>query len=102
MAAPSLDKETLLYQSEGARFLSTRRQAFLADEPGLGKTVQAIMGCALIGAERVVVLAPASTLLNWEREFEKWLPIVTPTCLSYAANKASGGGGLPKMGSLYP
>jgi len=41
----------LPYQKEGVKFLRQRDCALLADEPGLGKTAQAIMAADKIGAE---------------------------------------------------
>ena len=50
----------------------------LADEMGLGKTVQAISLLAHLLSEGDagphMVVAPASTLDNWQREFEMWCP----------------------------
>lgn len=62
------------YQVEGARFLSAFPVALLADEPGLGKTAQAIEACRQIGARTVVVVCPASLRENWRREFARWWP----------------------------
>ena len=62
------------YQLEGARFLADRVQAFLADEPGVGKTAQAIRACDIVGARNVLVLVPASVRVNWLREFDKFSP----------------------------
>lgn len=63
------------YQVEGARFLAsaTSKGALLADEPGLGKTRQAI-SAALAYIERhpangtIVVVCPASAVGVWNRE----------------------------------
>lgn len=60
------------YQIEGAQFLASNKYAFLADGMGLGKTVQAIEACNIIGATRVVVISPAVARINWQREFELW------------------------------
>jgi len=62
------------YQLHGAQWLAERTQAFLADEPGVGKTAQAIRACDLVAAENVLVLVPASVRVNWLREFEKFSP----------------------------
>lgn len=62
------------YQLEGARFLAERTQAFLADEPGVGKTAQAIRACDMVGAVNILVLVPASVRVNWLREFETFSP----------------------------
>lgn len=59
------------YQEEGARFLAmSKRGAFLGDEPGeVGKTLQAVRACDMIGARRVLVIAPPSVNVNWRRYF---------------------------------
>lgn len=62
-------KTLLPYQEEGASFLARERKAFLGDEAGLGKTLQAIRACDHIGAERVLVICPPSVVVNWRREF---------------------------------
>lgn len=59
------------YQEEGVRFLMERKRAYLADRMGLGKTVQAITAARRLGL-RPVVIAPASAVPNWRREWEKW------------------------------
>lgn len=64
--------ELFPYQREGAQWLSRQRRALLADDPGLGKSAQAITACDRIQAERILVLCPAIARLNWIREFEKF------------------------------
>ena len=44
------------------------RRAFLADEQGLGKTVEALAALEADDAFPAVVVCPASLKLNWERE----------------------------------
>lgn len=60
------------YQKTGAQFLAENPAAFLADEQGLGKTIQVIAACDLLGLTKVVVICPAIAKINWKREFEKW------------------------------
>ena len=62
------------YQIEGAKFLASKRYALLADDPGLGKTAQSVRACDAIGARTVAVVCPASVVLNWRREFDRWWP----------------------------
>ena len=50
------------------------RRTFLADEQGLGKTVQALAALEADDAFPAVVICPASLKLNWERETRHWLP----------------------------
>lgn len=60
------------YQKHGAAHLVNRGRALLADDPGLGKSAQAIAACDELGAKRVLVICPASLRENWRREFRLW------------------------------
>jgi SWI/SNF-related matrix-associated actin-dependent regulator 1 of chromatin subfamily A len=62
------------FQEVGATWLAGNRVALLADEMGIGKTVQAIRASDLIGAERVAVICPASVREQWAAEFVRWSP----------------------------
>ncbi|XP_047161862.1 CHD3-type chromatin-remodeling factor PICKLE-like [Vigna umbellata] len=69
------------YQLEGLNFLrfswSKQTHVILADEMGLGKTIQSIAFLASLFESNVsphLVIAPLSTLRNWEREFATWAP----------------------------
>lgn len=57
-------------------YFSHRQNCILADEMGLGKTIQSI---ALLSEEYAtgvqgpfLIIAPLSTITNWEREFSTW------------------------------
>jgi SNF2 family DNA or RNA helicase len=63
-------------------YLLERRRAFLADEQGLGKTIEALAAIEAAGAYPAVVVCPASLKLNWLRELEHWLPQRTARALS--------------------
>jgi SNF2 family DNA or RNA helicase len=56
------------------RYALERRRTFIADEQGLGKTVQALATLELDDAFPAVVVCPASMKLMWEREGNHWLP----------------------------
>jgi superfamily II DNA or RNA helicase len=62
------------FQWAGVRYVLGARRAFLADEQGLGKTVQALAALEADLAYPAVVVCPASLKLNWEREAARWLP----------------------------
>ncbi|XP_024359262.1 CHD3-type chromatin-remodeling factor PICKLE isoform X2 [Physcomitrium patens] len=70
------------YQLEGLNFLrfawEQNKHVILADEMGLGKTIQSISLLGSLIEENVglphLVVAPLSTLRNWEREFATWCP----------------------------
>ena len=62
------------FQRAGVRYALARRRTFIADEQGLGKTVQALATIESDGAFPAVVVCPASMKLVWEREAKHWLP----------------------------
>jgi SWI/SNF-related matrix-associated actin-dependent regulator of chromatin subfamily A-like protein 1 len=62
------------FQRAGVRYALDRRRTFIADEQGLGKTVQALATIEADGAFPAVVVCPASMKLMWEREGSHWLP----------------------------
>lgn len=64
------------FQEEGVERARNTRRVLLADEQGLGKTVQCI---GVLNAhpkyKRVLILCPASLCGNWKAELEKWMTI---------------------------
>lgn len=62
------------YQIEGVnRLIAFNRDAILADEPGLGKTIQMAHYINIASTLTVLVVCPASLRLNWQRELDKWV-----------------------------
>ena len=63
------------WQIPGAQFIASQRRVIVADEPGLGKTVQAI--AALVEENvtgPILVVAPKSAVdITWPDEIERWL-----------------------------
>jgi SWI/SNF-related matrix-associated actin-dependent regulator of chromatin subfamily A-like protein 1 len=62
------------FQRAGVRYALERRRTFIADEQGLGKTVQALAALEADGAFPAAVVCPASMKLMWQREASHWLP----------------------------
>lgn len=60
----------LPYQTEGISFLKSNKVALLADDPGLGKTAQALL--ALPKRAAVLVLCPKVAKGVWKAELAKW------------------------------
>ncbi len=72
------------YQATGSARLRKLARAelgsLLADEMGLGKTLQVITVLLEAAAEGVsLVIAPASLLINWERELGTFAPVLAVT-----------------------
>jgi hypothetical protein len=61
-----------------ARFVESARDGhrsyLLADEPGLGKTAQALLAADVAHAFPLLVVVPNVVKVNWAREVEKWTP----------------------------
>lgn len=62
----------LPYQKAGIEYALGRDHCIIGDEPGLGKTIQAIGLANAMDARKVLVVCPASIRLNWEREIHDW------------------------------
>jgi SWI/SNF-related matrix-associated actin-dependent regulator 1 of chromatin subfamily A len=74
LEVPRLGGELKPFQRAGVAYLLQRRRAFLADEQGLGKTIEALAAIEADDAYPAVVVCPASLKLNWMREIDRWLP----------------------------
>lgn len=57
----------------------------IADEQGLGKTVQALATVEAVNAFPTTIVVPTSVRLNWQREAAKWLPHRT-VAIAYGTN----------------
>ncbi|HTX10432.1 MAG TPA: DEAD/DEAH box helicase [Solirubrobacteraceae bacterium] len=71
---PGLGGALKPFQRAGVQYLLEQRRAFLADEQGLGKTIEALATLEADGAYPAVVVCPASLKLNWMREISRWVP----------------------------
>jgi len=84
ISIPRLHGELLPYQRAGVSYASHTRRSFIADEMGLGKTIQAMATLEYIHSQYgddetspvypAVVVCPPSLVLNWKKEYNKFLP----------------------------
>lgn len=77
-AAPKLYKamQRRKYQKVGARFVADSTNPLIADDPGLGKTLESMGGIieSQTDGPYLVVAPKTATEAVWRREIEKWLP----------------------------
>jgi SNF2 family DNA or RNA helicase len=75
---PTLSDDLYEYQKVGVAWLQAAEgRGILGDDMGLGKTPQATAYCEVTpDAKRILVVAPSSVLINWEREGERWAPSI--------------------------
>jgi SNF2 family DNA or RNA helicase len=61
-----------------AEFVASARNGhrtyLLADEPGLGKTAQALLAASATNSYPLLVVVPNVVKMNWAREVERWTP----------------------------
>ncbi|KAK9794347.1 hypothetical protein WJX73_008577, partial [Symbiochloris irregularis] len=76
-----LRKALLPFQEQGVRYgLARQGRMLLADEMGVGKTVQAIaLACCYRESWPLLVVVPASLRLAWAEELERWVPLLRPS-----------------------
>lgn len=84
----NLKVEPYEYQVDGIRFGLEKQRLLIADEPGLGKTLQSIGIVDIADAYPCLVICPSSLKINWQREFEKFadvkaLVLDNATCASW-------------------
>ncbi len=66
------------HQDAGIRFLLARPRCLLADDQGLGKTLQTLIAINTVGpGKRWLVLAPKTLVQNWFVEAKKWTPRIS-------------------------
>ena len=71
-------------QIVGIDFLAANKRAFLFDEPGYGKTLQAIRAANKVGASHVGVICPAGIVTQWKKKIkEESANEVEQTVVSY-------------------
>ncbi|MFG2268076.1 SNF2-related protein, partial [Streptomyces sp. NPDC048720] len=85
-------KKALPHQLEGAHRLVSAERALLADKPGLGKTLQAIMTIDMLRAEgkgqKVLIFTPKPVVADFKRAFDQW----TDPTLVFDLNQTVGKG----------
>lgn len=72
------DKTLWPFQRAGVEYATRRRNTLIADQPGLGKTAQAIAYCNTTNAQRVLVVCPASIRLQWCKAIREWSTMPWP------------------------
>ena len=62
------------YQIEGGKRLAVAKRGILGDKRGLGKTLTSIVWADMVGAKRVLVIAPNDVVSQFEGEIREWAP----------------------------
>ena len=78
------------FQAAGIAYAAARKNTLIGDQPGLGKTIQAIGLANHTGARNVLVICPASVRLQWRKEILKW-SVLAPRVRVYPIVRSSDG-----------
>jgi SNF2 family DNA or RNA helicase len=89
-AEDASNEDLFPHQRAGVQFLHTARRALLADEPGLGKTAQAIRSLKKFADNDetpfpALIVCPNTLKKNWAREFGRWWPEAKVTVIKGSA-----------------
>jgi SNF2 family DNA or RNA helicase len=74
-----LDKRLRLYQHQDIRFLQQLPNAAIFNEQRTGKTPTTLKLLEAERHEKIIIICPASLVLNWKKEVENWTKY---TCLA--------------------
>ncbi len=74
LPAAARERGVLPHQVAGIRSLLELPEAVLADEQGIGKTMQSLLAVELGTHYPLIVVCPAVARLNWKAEATAWLP----------------------------
>ena len=67
-----LQRKLFPYQSTGVAYALQNKRVIVGDQPGLGKTGQAIATMVGANAKCILVICPATIRENWRREWKIW------------------------------
>jgi len=72
------------FQKAGIDYALQRKGTLIADQMGLGKTMQAIGFINYKKLKRILIICPATLKTNWEKELKKWLTFKSTIGIAYS------------------
>ncbi len=78
------------YQQIGINWLKNSKNKILADDMGLGKSLQAIMASSSLITNKeistVLIICPSTLVMNWCNELSKWAPFFSTAAIIDTGN----------------
>ena len=78
---PEGDMRLYPYQRIAVQWLVTIKRGILADEQGLGKTVEACCAAAQVNPKRSIIICPTAMMQKWGQHVEDWISGIQITYL---------------------
>jgi SWI/SNF-related matrix-associated actin-dependent regulator of chromatin subfamily A-like protein 1 len=72
------DEQPWPFQIDGVHYALRRKNTLFGDQPGLGKSCQAIITCNEMRARRVLLICPANIRLQWAKMIRRWSTMPWP------------------------
>ena len=72
--AKNPDRKMKPHQKEAVQFLLTRKKCILADDQGLGKSLELAVASIEGNFDSVIIICPASLKTNWKKELSWYVP----------------------------
>lgn len=88
-ATPPLEfiGELMEFQKEGLAFMLHNRRSLLADQMGLGKTIEAIAFIAATESYPALLVVPPHLIRNWQKELDKFVRLPKKVISLFDDNK---------------
>lgn len=66
--------ELMPFQLDGVRYIKERKYSYLADDMGLGKSIQSMTAALELGAKKILIVCPSSIITQWHEVAKKFFP----------------------------
>lgn len=66
--------ELMPFQLEGVKYIKERKYSYLADDMGLGKSIQSMTAALELGAKKILIVCPSSIIAQWHEVAKKFFP----------------------------
>jgi SNF2 family DNA or RNA helicase len=74
LSIPGMECTLRPYQKEAVKFIKQNKSVLIADEKGLGKTVEALAAVQYLKLDYVLIVCPVSLKSKWSEEISQKLP----------------------------
>lgn len=62
------------FQRSGVDYIKERKYSLLADDMGLGKSIQSMSAALELGAKKILIICPSSIIVQWHKVAKEFFP----------------------------